>query len=251
MASRPEDDTARLGFYERLADAELFLLLAVEPEDDTDGDRLSPQVFPLAEGPFVLAFDREQRLAAFTGHPAPYARLSGRVLAGMLEGQGTGLGVNLGAPSEHLLPAGAVDWLAATLARAPEEVEAAPEELRRPAGLPEVVIAGLTTKLAAAEGLARFAWLAAVTYRGGRQGHLLAFTGTRPGAEAALARAASEALIFSGIEAGEIDVTYIRDSDPMAARLAKVALRFDIPEVSAAEAPTAPGLDPNRPPRLR
>jgi len=32
----PENDAARLRFYERLADTEMFLLLASEPEGDDD-----------------------------------------------------------------------------------------------------------------------------------------------------------------------------------------------------------------------
>jgi hypothetical protein len=199
----------------------------------------------------VVAFDREDRLGAFTGQPSPFAVLSGRTLAGLLAGQGIGLAVNLGAPSEELLPGAAVDWLAGTLAIGPTEVEARPEEIRPPAGLPGRLIASLTEKLAAAEGMANHAWLAGVSYDGGRRGHMLAFTGAVPGAEPALARAVSEALIFSGIEAGELDVTFLRETDPLTARLTRVALRFDIPEPAAPAGPMAPGTDPARPPRLR
>ncbi len=247
MLAAPEDGAARLAFFERLADAELFLLLAREAE----GDRIEPEVFPLSDGPCVLAFDREDRLGAFTGRPSPLAVLSGRRLVEMLAGQGIGLGLNLGAPSEELLPAGSVDWLASTLAEAPHEIEARPEEVRPPAALPERLVAALDQKLAAAGGLADHAWLAEVTYRGGRRGHLLAFTGALPGAEPALARAVSEALIFSGLEAGEIDVAFLRASDPVMAQLTRVALRFDLPVLEAAQRPTAPGTDPDRPPRLR
>ena len=49
-------------------------------------------------------FDREERLADFAKGSAPYAAISGRILAGMLEGQGIGLGVNLEvAPSSILM----------------------------------------------------------------------------------------------------------------------------------------------------
>lgn len=40
MAAAPEDDAARLRFHERLADAELFLLLA----EEADGDHIAPQI---------------------------------------------------------------------------------------------------------------------------------------------------------------------------------------------------------------
>ena len=48
-----------------------------------------------------------------------------------------------------------------------------------------------------------------------------------------------------------IDVAFFRASDPVMARIAKVGLRFDIPAPDQAQAPSAPGMDPARPPRLR
>ena len=131
MQAAPEDEAARMRFYERLADGELFLLLAEEATDD----EIAPQVFPVDGGTYVLVFDREARLAAFSGRIAPYAALSGRNIAGLLTGQGVGLAVNLGAPSAILIPEAAVGWLAETLGPAPEEVTEVPEEVSRPTGL--------------------------------------------------------------------------------------------------------------------
>ncbi len=105
MEAAPNDDAARLRFYERLADSEMFLLLTKE----TEGDQISPEIFDLGDASFVLVFDRIERLAQFVGKPAPYAALSGRVIAQMLAGQGIGLGVNLEvAPSQMLIPPEAV-----------------------------------------------------------------------------------------------------------------------------------------------
>lgn len=251
MDAAPEDAAARLRFYDRLAAAELVLMLDGEPE----GDDIRPALFELEEGPVALVFDREERLAAFAGAAAPYAALPGRALAGMLAGRGIGLGLNLEvAPSSILLPAAAIDWLAETAAAAPAEIEARPEAIYPPGGLPEGLLEALDARLAAAAGLARAAWLARADYAGGGQGHILAFLGARPGAEPALARAAAEALAFSGIEAGWLDVAFLDDADPLAARLAGCALRFDLPEEPApAErpAPRPPGSDPDAPPRLR
>ncbi len=246
----PEDDAARLRFFERLADSELFILLDKEPE----GDRISPEIFDTGEGRFVLVFDREERLAQFANRIVPYAALSGRVIASMLAGQGIGLGVNLEvAPSSILIPDAAMGWLAETLSHAPGEVEAAISEVRPPRGLPEVLLTALDAKLATAAGLARMAYLAAVTYESGGSGHLLAFVGAQEGAEPALAKAAGEALTFSGIEAGALDVGFFSASDEMAARLARVGLRFDLPDVEAARPyqPQIPGSDPDKPPRLK
>lgn len=247
MQAAPDDDNARLRFYERLVDGELFVLL----EEDAQGDNIKPRLFQTESGGFVLAFDREARLADFAGS-APYAAMSGRILADMLAGKGLGIGLNLTvAPSEFLIPAGGVDWLADTLGHAPQEHEARPEELRAPRGLPEALITALDTKLALAGGLARAAWLAGVTYEGGRVGHLLAFVDVVPGAEDTLAALVGEALTFSGLEAGELDVATFAPHDPITARLARVALRFDLPKPEAPQTPAAPGMDPDKPPRLR
>lgn len=249
VSADPANEVLRLRFFERLADGEMFLLLDREPA----GEVLDPRVFPLESGPVVLVFDREERLAEFSGGVAPYAALPGRVIAAMLRGQGIGLGVNLGvAPSEMLLPPEALDWLAGALEGGPEETEGLPEEMTAPA-VPEAVIAALDAKLAKAGGLATAAVLAGVRYRDGRRGHLLAFLGTAPGAEAALAQAMREALVFSGIDAGELDVAFLDAGAPAAAAMLRAGLRFDPPPPAVATPvePAAPGSDPARPPRLR
>lgn len=243
-------DAARLRFYERLGDCELFLLLT----EDAQGETLSPDLFDVAEGRFVLAFDREARLAQFAGRPAPYAALSGRALARMLADQDIGLGLNLDvAPSSTLIPAAAIRWLAETLEHGPQEVSSRVVAVAPPTGLPEALLTALDGKLAMAAGLAAAAYLVGVTYEDGARGHLFAFVDARTGAESALAGAASEALTFSGIEAGAMDVAFFAASDPMAARLAKHGLRFDLPQ-PVADQPVdrpAPGSDPDRPPILR
>lgn len=247
-AMMEESDAKRLAFFERVADSELFLLLQTEAE----GDQLSPEVFDLGEAKYVLVFDREDRLAVFVGHAAPYAALSGRVIAQMLVGQEIGLGLNLDvAPSSMLLPADAVTWLSETLAHMPDEVEARPLEVSVPAGLPDTLITALDAKLATAQGLARMAYIVAVEYDGGAKSHMLAFVGCREGAEGALAKAVGEALTFSGIEAGALDVAFFEASDPMAARLSRVGLRFDLPQPEEPTERPAPGSDPQKPPILR
>ena len=70
--------------------------------------------------------------------------------------------------------------------------------------------------------------------------------------QAALAKAASEALTFSGIEAGAMDVGFFTASETAAALLAKVGLRFDLPEPQAAEpVREVPGSNPDNPPFLK
>ena len=60
-----------------------------------EGNDIVPRIFPVEGERFVLAFDREARLAAFAEGPAPYAALPGRVVAGLLAAEGLGLGLNL------------------------------------------------------------------------------------------------------------------------------------------------------------
>jgi hypothetical protein len=250
MAAAPDDDAARLRFYERLGDAELFLLLEGEAEDD----KVTPQIFDPGTGLIVLVFDRQERMTEFVGAAAPFAALSGRVIAGLLAEQGLGLGLNLDvAPSSFLLDASGVQWLARTLGHGPDEVEARIAELLPPTGLPDVLISAIDTKLATATGLAQMAYLVGTSDAQAQRGHMLAFIGAVPGAEDALARAASEALTFSGIEAGAMDVGFFHATDPMAERLARVGLRFDLPQPVQVSAPqsVAPGSDPDTPPRLR
>ncbi|WP_137699732.1 SseB family protein [Marimonas lutisalis] len=249
MAAAPGDDAARLRFYAALADCELFLLLAGE----AGADAVEPALFDTGEGRFVLVFDAEERLADFTGRPAPYAGLSGRALAGMLAGQGIGMALNPEvAPSSMLLPADAIDWLAGTLAPGPEEAALQAREIRAP-DLPGAVIAAVDARLARAGGLAQTAYLVGITYADGSTGHLLAVIGAVPSAQAALAKAIGEAVVFSGAEAAALDVGFFASDDTIIGALARSGLRFDLPEpeTPSEPRPVAPGLDPDKPPILK
>ncbi|CUH39664.1 hypothetical protein JSE7799_02391 [Jannaschia seosinensis] len=237
-------DAARLAFMGALAEAELHLLLNGEPDD---GERIEPRLVEVDEARYALAFDLPERLTAFAGGAAT-ATLSGRRLAALLAAESLGLALNLDeAPSAQLLPPEAIEWLARTLAHAPAEEAAQVEEIGPPGHLPENLLAALDAKLSLTAGLARMAYLAQATYSGGARSHMLAFVDAVPGAEPDLARAVSEALVFSGLDAGQIDVTFLRASQPLAARLARHGLRIDLPEPE----PTMLIRDPDAPPRLR
>lgn len=253
MEAASGDDALRLRFYERLADAELYLLLA----EESDGDNLRPAIFRLEDGDFAMTFDREERLAAFSDAPAPYAALPGRIVARELAALGVGLGLNIGvAPSAFLLPAPALAWLSATLGHAPEAAVARPAAFHDAGAVPPGLLAALAEKLARLGGFADHAVLAGVSYHDGRRGHMLAFVGHRPGTEAALAKAVSETLVFSGIEAGELDVAFLAGDDAVLAAMAARGRRLDLPvpapeKVRTIGGPAAPGMDPDRPPKLR
>lgn len=254
MAADPGNEAAQLRFYHALADAELFLLLDREPE----GERINPRVFDLADGPVILAFDSQERLALLGQGPVPWAALPGRVIAAHLAGQGVSLGVNLGtgAASEVLLPPEALRWLTETLDNAPQAAEARPQAFHPPGALPEALTDALRFTLGGAGNLASGAMVAGVTYDDGRRGHMLAILDAMPGAEEALARAAAEALTFSGLEAGQMDVVFLTSDAAPAMAMARHALRLDIaPPASPDPGPRperqGPGTDPERPPILR
>lgn len=252
MQAAPEDARARLTFYERLASCELFLMLDQEP--DRGSETVEPQIFDVEGARYVLVFDREERLTTFSREATAYVSLSGRALASMLADQGIGLGVNLDvAPSSILLPPEAIDWLQDKLANLPEEMQTRITEVAAPSGLPERLLTALDVKLATAMGLAQMAYLAAVTYTTGGRGHLLAFVGAAPQAEDALARAVAEALTFSGLDAGALDIGFFEATDPIVEKLERLALRFDLPQMQASVTQTraAPGSDPAKPPKLK
>lgn len=250
MQAAPEDAAPRLRFFETLADAELFLMLTEEAQ----GETLSPETFEVEEGRFVLAFDREDRLAAFTGRVTAHALLSGRALAAMLAGQGIGLGLNLDvAPSSILIPADALSWLCDTLGHVPAEIEARIAGFAPPEGPGGALVAALEARLAGAGGLAGSAWLARVRYHDGGSRHMLGFVDARPGARAALAKAAGEAVIFSGLESGALDVGFFAAADPRAQDLESAGRSIALPRPEPRQRPVraAPGSDPDKPPILR
>ncbi len=250
-AAMVASDAARLRFFAALADTELFLLL----EREAQGDVIEPRLFPVEGGEVALAFDTEARLAEFVGGAAAFASVPGRVLAEMLASQGLGLGLNLDvAPSAMLLPRDALHWLTQTLgAGAPEEMDDRIAELLPPGPLPESLLDALAARLVKASGLAERALLARVRYANGGAGHLLAILGAETRARPALARAVNEALTFSGVEAGALDVAFFEPGDPVVDRLDRVAMGIDIPAPAAPRVATtsAPGTDPDRPPKLR
>lgn len=247
MEAGPDDATLRLAWFDRLAASEMFLLL----DEDAVGDRIRPKVFAVDGADLVVAFDREERLVAFAGDVAPFVGMSGRVLAQMLSGAGLGMAVNLGTAFETVLEGEAIGWLAGTLDQVPEAVEDRPDEVSAPEGLPETLLTALDARLATTHGRASLAYLVATRFDDGRLGHLLAFVEAMDGAEPALAQLVGDALTFSGLEAGSLDVGFFRASDPMCATFAKVGLRFDLPQLADPLAPVAPGSDPEKPPRLR
>ena len=248
MEASPENDAARLSFYEAVADSELYILLAGEPSAES----VEPELFDIENNKYALIFDREERLATFVGRAAPYAGLPGRGLIQMIKGQGVGLALNLEVgPSAMLIPSTAVDWLADLLVKGPDQQEARLKDIIAPSTLPTNVHDALTRKLSAMNGMATCAYLAGSAFENGERGNIFVFVDADETNEASLAHAIGEMLNFSGIEAGMLDVMFVSSSDPIVKRLSAVGERFDIPERATGTASVAPGSDPGKPPILR
>lgn len=250
MEASPDDDAARLRFYERLADGELFLALEAEARQD----RIKPVIFEVEGNRFALVFDSEGRLTDFTERPSPFVAMSGRAIVAMLAGRNIGLAVNPAvAPSATLLPPEALSWLHDTLGAGPQEGQGTPTQVHPPTGVPENLIASLDAKLSTMAGMARAAYLADCVYKEGSRNHVIAFVDAQAAAKPAMARAISEALTFSGLEAASLDILFLKASDAICSSLARVGLRFDLPrtEAPAARTMAAPGMDPDTPPKLR
>lgn len=249
MQQAPEDTAARLQFYENMATTELFLLLEEEPL----GEVVKPQIFPVEGHDFVLVFDSVERLVDFTETAAPFAAMSGRKIAEMLADQGLGLGLNLGvAPSSFLMPAEGIEWLLVVLANRSEARSEKPKFVTPPRNSSKELLAGLDAKLASATGLAQAAYLVGVEYQSGARGDLLAFINAIPAAEEALQQAALDAVSFRAVEAF-LDVGFFASSDAISIEFERVGLRFDIAKANPVELtePTAPGMNPARPPNLK
>jgi len=254
MAQDSENDTARLRFYRRLAEVELFLLLESEPE----GAAINPQVFPVDDGAYMLVFDSEARLTEFAQGSAPFASMSGRKIVEMLTGLGEksafGLGVNLAvAPSSILIPASGVDWLAEMLDQTMTEISQTVQRFHAPHGLAPEMIAAIDSKLATATAMAERAYLLGLEFADGDVGNMLAFVGAIPAAKPALQQAIGEVVRFADLDS-RFDVGFFAADGPEIAVFDRVGLRFDLPQINAPQNTAqgvAPGMNPDRPPNLR
>jgi len=249
MVKKQSGDEANLGFYARLLESEMFMIL----EDEVGEDAARPLVLDTSDCAVALIFDTEERLAEFAGEPVPYLALSGRKMVAMLAEKDIGIGVNLGSVSETVLPPDIINWLAKNLGSKDSIEQEKPVEISAPISVPEALIKALDQKLANMSGVVSAAYLVAVEYETGGKSHMLALVDVTPDAQNGVAEAMSEALLFSGIEAGRLDITFLLARDASVSRFAKVGLAFEIPELilpKASENP-APGMEPDRPPKLR
>lgn len=230
------DAPQRAQMLSRLANTELSVALLEEPADD----KIELRIFPLDTGKVALAFDGEDRLAAFFGGPVAYAAMPGRVLAEVLKADDVGLLVNPGHPSEMLLDAAMLDWLQSALSPEPLQSES---HLKLAAPAPDVVAAlaaPLAARLGDMRGIIADAALAGVAGKGpDLASHVLLIAGADADRQRAIAKALAETLAFLPPQPGGVDISFV-DRLPEAA-----TLRFDL-SLPEPEAPK-----PKGPPILR
>ncbi|RCW88831.1 SseB family protein [Paracoccus lutimaris] len=235
------DAPGRARALSRLADTELFAALVAEPATDT----AELQSFDLPEGHFALACDSEERLAGFVGGPVAYLAIPGRVLAATLAGEGQGVLINPGHPSQMMLDAATLRWLTGALAARPSIARA--ESARRLSPpTPEAVrllSEPLGQRLADMSGLVGRLTLVQAEWSDGRQGHALMLGGVVPTHEDAVAKAFAELLAFLPQLPGGVDIGFSEREMPAGALMLEPAP--PPPE------PQPPRRDPKAPPRLR
>ncbi len=242
----PENETLHVAYYAALAEAELFLLLT----EQSDGETAEPMLVDPGSGPMALAFDTEERMAAFTGQEAAFLALSGRQVSELLSNEGIGLAFNLETEFETAFDAETLNWLT-TVSGSPETQDALPAEVHPPKEIHSDLLAAIDRKLAMAAGYAEIAVLAEATFADGSRSHLLAVLDCAPQAQGPLAHAIGEAMAFMGFGAGWLDVAFLEANHPVAEKMLRVGLQFELPRLKAAPAPSAPGMDPDKPPKLR
>lgn len=244
-------DAERLGFYQAVADAELYLWLTEEPQ----GENISPEIYTSDDVQFVLAFDTEDRLADIAQNTVPRIAIAGRALANILSQNGIGLALNMGdAPSAILLPAEAMSWLVETLSPGKsEKLERQPVSVSDAGHVSEALKNALLDKLTRAAGHASRAFLATAIYADARTAPMIAFVDANKAVEDALRDAVNEALIFSGEQEKSMDVAFLDASHPMVSTLATIGFELDmrVVEPPSPLQPSAPGMDPASPPRLK
>lgn len=249
MVAAGETEPARRTFFAALAAAELVVVLEAEAPDDAATIR--PLTVETGEGTLVLAFDTELRMADFLGTGAATATLTGRQVARMLAPAGLGLALNPEvAPSEMLLPADAIAWLAEMTPAATELRESRIAGVAPPAGAGCELLEALDARLAMLSGLATRAALAEAIHGDGARALVLGLWGVPAPLHAAATTAVAEALSLAGLPEAELDLVFVEEGDDLAARLARQGLVYDIPRPAAAPGATAPGSDPEKPPRL-
>tara|TARA_B100000767_G_scaffold147881_1_gene139323 strand:+ start:1897 stop:2673 length:777 start_codon:yes stop_codon:yes gene_type:complete len=245
LESQPDDPTRFSAVIERLADAEVFLILEAEATDF----EVTPKTVVLNSQEYVAIYDTELRLSESEGGEVEYLSVSGRTLVQMLSGQNTGIALNSGATAiGYVFEPQTLQWLANSLNERPNEMTQQITQVFPPPVLGPKALDALSVKLTAAQGLAEYACLVEATDIANNKNPLLCFVGLAPDAQANLAKLVQEYLQFSEQDGAPWDVIYLAPDHGMVEKLLNVGLRFDLPVPEVAVERPAPGTVPGQPP---
>lgn len=250
MSQNPENNDARLNYYGVLADTNLFLLLEQEPSNEI----LEPKFIQLEGKNFALAFDSEESLSEFYGEAAAFAQITGRVLAKMLLEEKIGLGINLGvSEGELLLPYEVVEWFVNVLDETPDLVQANPKKFLPANAFPEIMFQALQEKLEPAVGLFDEIWICAVEYNEDEISHLICLMGAQKSAQQAIVKSINEALFFTDINLGNIDVAHFNYDDEACSKIRAIGVKLEFPQVNKLKSATGDAKNKTtlQPPKLR
>lgn len=248
-------DAEMARFYDIFAATELFLL--IDPDTLADGKTPKPLTFPVEGAETALVFDTEARLAGFMEDGAAHLTMSGRAVISMFKGTGAQLGLNLGdAPSATILPAQAIDWASEALTQPIETTEIGDAVLTVPRAVMPDLLQALDGKLAGMGAVVSEAWLCGLGASAGRgkpQPMVLCVCLRERAAEQSVVSALAETARFTGGDAPAYDIAVLPEGDAKMEAARKVGLGFEPqnPEAVMQAEPVAPGMDPDKPPKLR
>lgn len=248
-------DAEMARFYDIFAATELFLL--IDPDTFADGATPKPLTFPVEGAETALVFDTEARLAGFMEDGAAHLTMSGRAVISMFKGTSAQLGLNLGdAPSATILPAQAIDWASEALTQPIETTEIGDAVLTVPRAVMPDLLQALDGKLAGMGAVVSEAWLCGLGASAGRgkpQPMVLCVCLRERAAEQSVVSALAETARFIGGDAPAYDIAVLPSGNAKMEAARKVGLGFEPqnPQAVMQAEPVAPGMDPDKPPKLR
>ncbi len=230
-----------------IARSELFVATTTE----VMGSDFDPMLVSFGEEPYIAVFDSAAKLSDFEGASGHFVSVSGRAIAQMLVGQNIGVVLNPKSHSwSHVLDVETLEWMAEL-----DRFELIEDDLNEltiqpiSQGATELVQA-LDEVLPAAMGLASCVFLVEVSADGSRHSAAI-FCDAKSDAHSVLKQLIQEMVLYSGQIQSELSVGFVQSDSPQYSTFVRQGLRLDIPQPKRAATITAPGMDPQKPPKLR
>lgn len=245
MQSSPESETAGLRFYEAFCDANLCVLINADT---------SMQVFETSQGKIVLAFDTDERVAEFISEATEFIKIAGRDLVMQLLASETGIGLNLNvAPTSQILSPDILTWLSEFLAESSSFSIDQVVAISPPDQWLDDHKTAISTQLEKYAGMIASAYFCSVTYSDNTVADAVFIVDCDPTTEAVLFTALVESQKFLDKNTAEIAIKFISPDNQEFPEICRVGEEIVISKLTVihTSAPTAPGMDPDKPPKLR